>query len=121
MLISIFVNKRDTEWQKNLEENRLIVIKDFSKNFHERFQELVCNSINEDGKNSWKGLKLQPFRTNWIQERKWLGDKNIYDNLYEMINDECTCIDLFDEVFGYSVNSLNEIIYNVYKCNSNTI
>jgi hypothetical protein len=50
-------------WQKNLEENKLIVIKDFAKNFQEKFQELVCNYIREVHNSVfdfWSCLKILP-------------------------------------------------------------
>jgi hypothetical protein len=92
----------------------------FSGTQNNFLQILIVNPpISKETKNTWKNLKLQPFNiiTNCISIRKWLGDKKRYNTIYRMMSLDCPCIDFFDDFFGYSINSLNKVIYNMYKSN----
>jgi hypothetical protein len=115
MIISVFVDKRNPEWEIENQARKLSIVKNAAKNFQSYLEKSLSPYILK-GLGSCMNLKYSPFKVTWILMPKWIQMEESYWTDYKTLSD---CMDLlpdfFEDVFGYSIVSLNQIISNLYK------
>jgi hypothetical protein len=97
-------------WRERHIENSQIM-KRFAQSFQEILENVAQNEIKNDGLNSWASVKCFKTQFPWLHMRNWLRESGRYKFLYEWIKDLVNLnIDLFDDVFGYSISNLSIIL-----------
>jgi hypothetical protein len=55
-------------------------------------------------------MAYKKWRVNWMLIEQWLQDCKIYNKVESMILDKVHNVELFDDIFGYSIFSLNKLV-----------
>jgi hypothetical protein len=117
MITSIVVDKHDPEWREH-QVNNSRIIKMFAVGFQEKMKDLIIHDIKQTGPNSVESLKTHNFRINWLLIRRFPEIEKRYNLIYTMLDAIHPRIDFFDDVFAYSIPSLNQIVTNFYQKNA---
>jgi hypothetical protein len=123
MITSIVVDKSDPHWKENQTNNFTIIIKNAASRFQDILQEVATHDIQDkcyslycmgniqQTHNSWDSIKKNKLRLTWLLLRKWIQYEDRPKFLYEFLTPlKLPHIDLFDDVFCYSIVNLNKRI-----------
>jgi hypothetical protein len=117
MIFSIVVDQSDPAWKKNQAKNSKIVkdmVEKFAQNFQKNLEVLMMHDKIAQGSKSRLVIKYKRIKLNWLLIRKFLQNQDRCKIVYLKL-EKITRIDFFDDVFGYSISSLNQGIFGHFE------